>query len=119
MSLGRVAVELDLMDPAVASRRPWLQGGQLRGDESEHGRRGGALDFTQYWEGEPPAELEIMERPASRSSASKAKKPVRKPKANTVFVVHGRDEALRKSMFDFLRVLGLALADDFDSKGRL
>jgi predicted nucleotide-binding protein len=30
-----------------------------------------------------------------------------RPKDNTVFVVHGRDEALRKSMFAFLRALGL------------
>ncbi len=31
----------------------------------------------------------------------------RKAKDNSVFVVHGRDEALRKSMFDFLRALSL------------
>jgi predicted nucleotide-binding protein len=30
-----------------------------------------------------------------------------KTKGNSVFVVHGRDEVLRKSMFDFLRALGL------------
>jgi hypothetical protein len=39
--------------------------------------------------------------------ASKVKKAVRKTKGKSVFVVHGRDEALRKSMFDFLRALGL------------
>jgi predicted nucleotide-binding protein len=38
---------------------------------------------------------------------SKVKKSARKPKGKSVFVVHGRDEALRKSMFDFLRALGL------------
>jgi predicted nucleotide-binding protein len=38
--------------------------------------------------------------------ASKAKKPARTTKGKSVFVVHGRDEALRKSMFDFLRALG-------------
>jgi predicted nucleotide-binding protein len=31
----------------------------------------------------------------------------KKTKGNSVFVVHGRDEALRKSMFEFLRSLGL------------
>lgn len=30
-----------------------------------------------------------------------------RPRDNTVFVVHGRDDALRKSMFAFLRALGL------------
>ena len=30
-----------------------------------------------------------------------------RPRDNTVFVVHGRDSALRKSMFGFLRALGL------------
>ncbi|QQO33506.1 nucleotide-binding protein [Bradyrhizobium diazoefficiens] len=43
-----------------------------------------------------------------RSSVRRAKaKPAPRPKDNTVFVVHGRDEALRKSMFAFLRALGL------------
>jgi len=39
----------------------------------------------------------------------KPKKSVRtqRPKENSVFVVHGRNEALRRSMFDFLRALGL------------
>lgn len=45
---------------------------------------------------------------APRSSVRRAKaKPAPRPKDNTVFVVHGRDEALRKSMFAFLRALGL------------
>ncbi|WP_038965603.1 TIR domain-containing protein [Bradyrhizobium diazoefficiens] len=59
-------------------------------------------------EGEPPPEMEMMERPARRRPASKAKKRARRMKANTVFVVHGRDEPLRRSMFEFLRALGLA-----------
>jgi len=43
-----------------------------------------------------------------RSTARRAKaKAAERPKDNTVFVVHGRDEALRKSMFAFLRALGL------------
>ena len=44
-------------------------------------------------------------RPATRNS-SKGQK-AKKTKGNSVFVVHGRDTALRKSMFDFLRTLGL------------
>ena len=39
--------------------------------------------------------------------ASKVKKPARTTKGKSVFVVHGRDVALRKSMFDFLRALDL------------
>jgi predicted nucleotide-binding protein len=53
-------------------------------------------------------------QPASAPAAPKAppRKGVTAPKAkktkgNSVFVVHGRDAALRRSMFDFLRSLGL------------
>lgn len=51
----------------------------------------------------------ITDRPPPVKSlgGNKAKKQKRKTKSNSVFVVHGRDEALRKSMFDFLRALGL------------
>lgn len=46
--------------------------------------------------------------PTPRRDA-KGKKPLKTSRAkdNTVFVVHGRNEPLRKSMFDFLRALGL------------
>jgi predicted nucleotide-binding protein len=43
----------------------------------------------------------------TRSIVRRAKAKVPRPKDNSVFVVHGRDEALRKSMFAFLRALGL------------
>jgi predicted nucleotide-binding protein len=59
--------------------------------------RGGALNIDE----EPPER-----RPTESPRPAKAKKPVRK-KGKSVFVVHGRDEVLRKSMFDFLRALGL------------
>src|SRR5258705_9710078 len=52
----------------------------------------------------PDRERRLAEPPRR---ASKVKKAVRKTKGKTIFVVHGRDEALRKSMFDFLRALGL------------
>src|SRR5258707_9093895 len=52
----------------------------------------------------PDRERRLAEPPRR---ASKVKKAVRKTKGKSVFVVHGRDEALRKSMFDFLRALGL------------
>jgi predicted nucleotide-binding protein len=45
---------------------------------------------------------------AARSRWKKGKTARRsRAKDNSVFVVHGRNEALRKSMFDFLRALGL------------
>ncbi len=44
-------------------------------------------------------------RPAVRKSGKGQK--TKKTKGNSVFVVHGRDTALRKSMFDFLRSLDL------------
>jgi predicted nucleotide-binding protein len=49
------------------------------------------------------------ERVSGVKRATTGKKPLKAPKAkdNTVFVVHGRNEPLRKSMFDFLRALGL------------
>lgn len=48
-------------------------------------------------------------RSTSRQSAS-TKRATRshQKKDNSIFVVHGRNEALRKSMFDFLRALGLS-----------
>lgn len=52
----------------------------------------------------------VVNRPAAGRAVAKAKEPprARKPKrGRTVFVVHGRNEALRKSMFSFLRSLGL------------
>jgi predicted nucleotide-binding protein len=44
-------------------------------------------------------------RPVTASSGKTARP--KKTKGNSVFVVHGRDEALRKSMFEFLRALSL------------
>ena len=52
---------------------------------------------------------EIVERAGRRRPAKKVKAAKkRRAKDNKVFVVHGRDGALRRSMFDFLRALGLA-----------
>jgi predicted nucleotide-binding protein len=47
--------------------------------------------------------------PTPRSARRKSGKGkgAKRTKGNSVFVVHGRDTALRKSMFDFLRSLGL------------
>jgi len=44
--------------------------------------------------------------PQRRAGGRKARL-AKKVKGNSVFVVHGRDEELRKSMFSFLRALGL------------
>lgn len=53
-------------------------------------------------------ETKVVERAATRRSVPSKHKPARRrTKENTVFVVHGRDEPLRKSMFEFLRALGL------------
>jgi predicted nucleotide-binding protein len=53
-------------------------------------------------------ESEIVEYQPRRRPAQKGKPARRRTKENTVFVVHGRDEPLRRSMFEFLRALGLA-----------
>lgn len=50
-----------------------------------------------------PAPSAASRAPTRKGKAAKAKKT----KGNSVFVVHGRDGALRKSMFDFLRALNL------------
>lgn len=42
-----------------------------------------------------------------RREPKRNQKALSKAKDNSVFVVHGRDEGLRKSMFDFLRALSL------------
>lgn len=51
----------------------------------------------------PPRASVVL--PVSNRKAKSAKK--KRTKDNSVFVVHGRDDALRKSMFEFLRALGL------------
>jgi predicted nucleotide-binding protein len=49
----------------------------------------------------------VVERAVpARRAASKKSTPKKKVKPNTIFVVHGRDEPLRRSMFEFLRALG-------------
>jgi predicted nucleotide-binding protein len=56
-----------------------------------------------------PAENSLVPNPPPSKRAAKAKKGSvsSKPRDNTVFVVHGRNEKLRSSLFDFLRALGL------------
>ena len=72
------------------------QRAEIRG--AQRGRAGGF---------EAEMDAEIVERPVRRRGASKQKPAKKRTKDNTIFVVHGRDEALRKSMFDFLRALDL------------
>ena len=57
--------------------------------------------------GAPIIQTEALQQPSRRAGKSKQAAKSSKPKDNTVFVVHGRNERLRKSMFDFLRALGL------------
>lgn len=57
--------------------------------------------------GEPAAAQPSSSRPPARRGRERAAKRAPKPQSNSVFVVHGRDEKLRKSMFEFLRALGL------------
>lgn len=54
-------------------------------------------------EASPPLQSESPKRPARKKEASKPSKA----RDNSVFIVHGRDEGLRKSMFEFLRALTL------------
>jgi predicted nucleotide-binding protein len=44
---------------------------------------------------------------ASPSRTTRSERPKIKPPSKNVFVVHGRNIAVRKSMFDFLRTIGL------------
>lgn len=54
----------------------------------------------------PPAPAPTAAPPRSSAGRALRAKPAR-TSGNLVFVVHGRDEALRKSIFDFLRAVGL------------
>ena len=59
--------------------------------------------------GESDGPPRTLNRATTTPTANQRTKPKKgkKTKGNSVFVVHGRDEALRKSMFEFLRSLGL------------
>ena len=59
--------------------------------------------------GRADAEPEQSERPPLEPPrrTSKTKRPPPKKKGKAIFVVHGRDEPLRKSIFDFMRALNL------------
>ncbi len=48
-----------------------------------------------------------MEQPARRTVRARKTLRIAKAKDNSVFVVHGRNDKLRRSLFDFLRALGL------------
>ena len=76
------------------------------------------ISFQKYATKEDLADLQghgnrahpemTVQAPALRSANRRTKsKVVSRPKDNSVFVVHGRDEPLRKSLFAFLRALGL------------
>jgi len=47
-----------------------------------------------------------IERPPKKAGKLKKVSKVKKAKDDSVFVVHGRNDELRKSMFEFLRALG-------------
>ncbi len=53
------------------------------------------------------AEAEAPDQPKKKAASPKKLSRVRSTKDDTVFVVHGRNDGLRKSMFEFLRALGL------------
>lgn len=46
-------------------------------------------------------------QPPSRSGKTTQKRPAKRTDENSVFVVHGRDEALKRSIYAFLRSVGL------------
>ncbi len=49
----------------------------------------------------------VISQKQQNRRASKSRSAIRQTDANSVFVVHGRDEALRRSMFEFLYSIGL------------
>lgn len=65
-------------------------------------------DLRTAVRGTPDRAPEHRSAEPPRRPAKAAKRTARKREGKTVFVVHGRDDALRKSMFDFLRALGLS-----------
>jgi predicted nucleotide-binding protein len=65
-------------------------------------RPSGAANSTQQASPSASPEPQVRKRTKARGS-----QPVSKAKDNSVFVVHGRNDKLRRSFFDFLRALGL------------
>ena len=63
--------------------------------------RGNVPDAVQSSANSVPAQ------PVRRPVRSRKGEKIAKTKDNSVFVVHGRNEKLRRSLFDFLRALGL------------
>lgn len=55
----------------------------------------------------PPQTGSDPESPVRKQTRPKRTQRNPKPKDNSVFVVHGRNDQLRRSLFDFLRALGL------------
>jgi len=73
-----------------------LQREAIRSQLSSTGERGSAASTAN------------LSPPPSRNATRRARpNKLKTSKDNSVFVVHGRDEPLRKSMFAFLRALGL------------
>jgi len=76
--------------------------GSLDGEIERLALNGYNPDRRVFWQEEALANLRNPQAPQSPTGdATTAADP------RTVFVVHGRNEALRKSMFDFLRAIGL------------
>jgi predicted nucleotide-binding protein len=55
----------------------------------------------------PPSQAANPSSSPSRTTARPERRPKVKPPSKNVFVVHGRNIAVRKSMFEFLRAIGL------------
>lgn len=105
--IGEVARETSLSNPLAAIVFAQRQG----------------ISVTRYASAEELAEIRTASRghssqpqaapPAVAAAAAKTRArgekrlSAKKPKDNSVFVVHGRNQKLRKSIFEFLRALGL------------
>lgn len=55
----------------------------------------------------PPPTTDRSQPRSARKRSTSAKKTTHKRSGRRIFVVHGRNEALRRAMFDFLRAIGL------------
>lgn len=66
----------------------------------------GSMNLNETSDATRRTVLEAVAPPVGRARPKKAAK-LSRTRDNSVFVVHGRDEGLRKSMFEFLRALAL------------
>jgi predicted nucleotide-binding protein len=83
-------IGLNIQKYSTPEERAQIRGARPSGSEAPHARSEAGVD-----------------QPARRTVRVRQTQRIAKARDNSVFVVHGRNDKLRRSLFDFLRALGL------------